>query len=79
MGDNQSPDCGYPGDNHISASIGPTEKYDLSNYIRISRECHFLPYFGGNVKASGHTNRKTNKYISFCIFSAGQVEFAGDK
>ncbi len=36
MGDNQILDSGYPKDNHISASVGPTEKYDLSNYIRIS-------------------------------------------
>ena len=65
MGDNQIPDSGYPKDNHISASIGPTEKYDLPNYIRISWERHYLAYFGGNVKVSGH--KKGNNNTSFLI------------
>ncbi len=33
------------GQAHISVPTGPTEKYDISNYIRISRGSHFLLYY----------------------------------
>ncbi len=73
VADNQILDSGYPKDNDISDSIRPTEKYDLSNYIRISWEHHFWLISGGggrgNRMVSGHTKRNTNTCISFFILA----------